>query len=261
MAQNPTFNSFSFQDGNFITSDIVYRTIPTRDLVLENIARKPGKKLIAEEFIERRIKLTGWILGTDNNNLISLIDGLHTNVTRKTSGTLTVDANREIEAIVASVSIGDAHFSQSMVPMEVEFLAAEPFWKGPQQTVSLTVTSGTAQPQTQSFAITISGSVFAEPAITYNALAGTGTTTTSGIIINYQPTAETVTWSGGANALPYGNYIKFDYQNQLILQGSTKIEASGVFSRWEPGVTNVTVTYSGGQQGGSLDFVYRPRYL
>lgn len=249
------------QDGSYIVDSVEYRSIPARDIVLENIARKPGKKLIAEEFIERRIKLAGWILGSDSSNLITLIDNLHSNVTRKTSGTLTIDANREIEAIVASVTIPEPHYTQSAVPFELEFLAAEPFWKGPQQTVSLTVTSGNTSNTTKTFTITISGSVFTEPSITYNAPAGTGTTTTSGIIIEYEPTAETVTWSGGNNGVAYGSFVKFDYVNQLVLEDSTKIEAAGVFSRWEPGSTNVTTTFSGGVQGGTLDFVYRPRYL
>ena len=258
---NPSFGTFNLQTDNYIVSNIEYRTIPTRDIVLENIARKPGKKIISEEFIERRIKMAGWILGSDSTDLITRIDNLHNNVTRKTSGTLSIDANREIEAIVASVSIGDPHYSQTMVPMELEFIASEPFFKGPQQTVSLTVTSGNTSNTTKTFTITISGSVLAEPSITYNAPAGTGTTTTSGVIIEYSPTAETVTWSGGNNGVAYGSFVKFDYVNQLVLEDSTKIEAAGVFSRWEPGSTNVTATFSGGVQGGTLDFVYRPRYL
>lgn len=258
---SPSFSTFSLQDSVYVTSNVEYRTIPVRDLVMENIARKPGKKLLSTEFAERRIKLAGWILGSDSSDLITRIDNLHSNVTRKDSGTLAIDANREIEAIVASVTIPEPHYTQSMVPFEIEFLAVEPFWKGPQLTVSLTVASGTSEPQTQTFTITISGSVFAEPSITYNAPAGSGTTTTSGIIIEYEPTAETATWSGGNNGLAYSSFAKFDYQNQLVLEDTVKIEAAGVFSRWEPGATNVTCTFSGQAQGGTLDFVYRPRYL
>lgn len=257
-----TFGSFSLQDSVYLTSDVSYRTIPARDIVLENIVRKPGKKVISQEFIERRIKLAGWILGSDSSDLITRIDNLHSNVTRKTSGTLTIDENREIEAFVASVTIAEPHYTQSAVPFEIEFLGAEPFWKGSQQTVSLTVTSGTSQPNTQSVTITISGTVFAEPSITYNAPGSTGSTTTSGIIIEYAPTGEKVTWSGQSNAtLAYGNFVKFDYANQMILEGSTEIDPFGMFSRWEPGSTNFIVTFSGSNQGGDLTFVYRPRYL
>ena len=259
---SPDFSGFSLQDSNFITERVEYRTIPARDIVLENIARKPGKKIISQEFMERRIKLAGWILGSDGSDLITQIDDLHSNVTRKNSGTLTIDANREIEAVVASVMIAEPHYTQSMVPFEIEFVSAEPFWRGSQQTVSLAVTSGTSQPNTKSVTITISGTVFAEPSITYNAPGSTGSTTTSGIIIEYAPSGEKVTWSGQNNAtLTYGNLVKFDYANQLILEGSTEIDPFGVFSRWDPGETNFIVTFSGSQQGGTLDFTYRPRYL
>lgn len=261
---NPVFGTFSLQDDNYITESVEYRTIPVRDLVMENIARKPGKKLLSTEFAERRIRLAGWILGTDSSDLATRIDNLHSNVSRKNSGTLSVDASREIEAIVASVVIPEPHYTQSMVPFEIDFLAVEPFWKGPQLTVSVTVTSGSSQPHTQTVTVTVSGTVFAEPAITYNAPAGVGQTTTSGVRIEYEPTDEFITWSGTVAATPtlaYGNLIKFDFQNQQILEGVTEVDPSGVFARWEPGETNFTVTYSGRAQGGSLDFVYRPRYL
>src|SRR3990167_285336 len=258
-----TFNTFNLQSANVLTSSINYRSIPAREIVLEDIARKPGKKLISEEFAERHIKLAGWILGSDSTDLIAQIDSLHTNVTRKTSGTLSIDSGREIEAIVASVSVEEPHYTQSMVPFEIEFIAAEPFWKGAQQTVSLAVTSGSAtQPITKTVTLTISGSVYAEPSITYTAPGSTGSTTTSGIQIAYNPAGEKVTWSGTSNAtLAYGNFVKFDYANQLILEGSTKIEATGVYSRWEPGETTFVTTFSGSQQGGTLNFIYRPRYL
>jgi len=164
---------------------------------------------------------------------------------------------------VASVSVEEPHYTQSMVPFEIEFIAAEPFWKGAQQTVSLTVTSGSAtQPITKTVTLTISGSVYAEPSIVYTAPGSTGSTTTSGIQVVYNPTGEKVTWSGTSNAtLAYGNFVKFDYANQLILEGSTEIEATGVYSRWEPGETTFVTTFSGSQQGGTLNFIYRPRYL
>lgn len=258
---SPTFDSFSLQTDEYLISEVEYRTIPVRNIEMEWIARKPGKKFLATEFGERHIRMRGYIIGTDSANLISLIDSLHTNVTRKKIGTLAIDSNRDIQAVVASVTVAEPHYSQSMVPMELEFVAAEAFWKGTQQTVSLTVVSGTGEPHTMNVTTTISGSVFAEPYITYTAPGSTGSTTLSGIIINYQPTGEIVTWSGGASTLAYGSSVKFDYENQIILQNTTEIVATGVFSRWEPGSTNFTCTFSGQAPGGTLTLVYRPRYL
>lgn len=258
---NPTFGTFSLQDDNYITTDVEYRTIPARDIVLQDIARKPGKKVISQEFAERHIRIAGWILGDSSSDLIDKIDSLHNNVTRKTAGNLTIDTDRNIETFVASVSITDPHYTQTAVPFQVEFVAAEPFFRGTQQTATITVPSGTGEPHTLTTTITISGSVFAEPSIVYNAPGGSGVTTTSGIIIEYGPTSETVTWSGGNASLAYGNFAKFDYANQVLLEGSSVVDPFGVFSRWEPGSTNFTVTFSGQAQGGTIDFIYRPRYL
>src|SRR4051812_28117818 len=112
---SPTFDNFSLQDSVYITSEVEYRTIPARNIVLEDISRKPGKKVVSEEFAERHIKIAGWILGSDASDLISQIDNLHSNVTRKRSGTLSIDADREIEAIVASVNVPEPFYTQSMV--------------------------------------------------------------------------------------------------------------------------------------------------
>src|SRR3990167_4097027 len=107
-----SFDGFSLETSNYIVSDITYRTIPVRDIVMESISRKPGKKMLSTEFAERRIRMAGYILGSDSADLISKIDSLHNNVTRKNSGLLSIDTNREIYATVASVAITDPHYTQ-----------------------------------------------------------------------------------------------------------------------------------------------------
>ncbi|MFA5014024.1 MAG: hypothetical protein WC549_00590 [Actinomycetota bacterium] len=258
MALTPTFDNFSLQDSNYITTEVDVRTPPNREFQMETVSRKPGKKLLAAEFAERRMKLAGYIIADSNAQLITLIDDFHDNITRKKSGTFSVDTDREILATVASVSVPTPHYSQSMTSFDMELVAADPFFLGPQQTVSWTVTSGTAS---LSYTLTVSGSVFAEPTIVYTAPGTSGSTTTSGIIISYDPTAETTTWSGGNHTLAYGNFVKFDFQNLLVYEGSNKVEPAGLFPRWEPGSTTFTTTWSGTCQGGSLDLIYRPRYL
>jgi len=257
---NPIFNTFSLQDANYVTTNVEYRTIPRREVSLESIATKPGKKVVSTEFAERRIRLTGWILGSDSSDLITKIDELHLNVTRKEIGTLEIDSDRSIETIVSSVTVTDPHYSQSIVPIEMEFIAAEPFFQAPQHTTNFTVASGTSS---GSHTMTISGTVFAEPEIHFNASGSTGQTTLSGLKIDYSPTSEYIMWSGtgATTTLAYGSELEFNYANQLILEDTASIDQKGVFSRWEPGETNFTVTYSGTTQGGTLQVVYRPRYL
>lgn len=258
---SPTFDGFSLQDSTYITTRIDYRSIPNREVSLEDVSRRPGKKLISQEFGEKRIIMAGYILGDDASDLRTNIDTFHSNVTTKNSGTLVIDPNREIEAVVASMVVSDAHYAQSIVPFELEFIAAEPFWRGNELTASVTVASGTSN---KSITTVISGTVFAEPSITFTSDSGEvpgGNTTTSGIKITYDSTGEFTAWSGGANSLPYSDFVKFDYENQVITEVATVINPRGVFMRWQPGETTFTVTFSGTTQGGAIDITYQPRYL
>jgi len=254
----PTFGSFSLNDSNYICQNVEYRTIPNREISLEPISRKPGKKYLSNEFGERRIKLSGFIIGSSASDLQTKIDSLHTSVTRVSSGTLAFDATRSITATLSSLVIIDPQYSQTMVPFEMEFVAAAPFFEGTQLTANTTVANAVT---TKTITTTISGSVFAEPTFTFTATAGSGYTTTSGITVTYSPTSEYVTWSGGANFLPKGGSVQFDYANLLILQSGVEVNSAGAFSRWEPGSTTVSVAFGGSTQGGTLALVYKPRYL
>lgn len=261
MANYPQFDGFSLQDDNYIIEEIVYRTIPTRSLDTEKIARRPGVKTLSTDFAERKITLAGVIIADSVADLRTAIDNLHKNITRKNSGSLYIESDRSANAIVSSVSIADPHYAQSIVPFQIEFLLSDPFYYGTQQNVQWTVPSGTT---TMAQTVTISGSVFAEPLIQYTApgVAG-GYTTTSGVRVTYGSTAEYVTWSGtqGHTTAGYGDIILFDYPSHQILQNSSQVDVDGVFARWEPGDAAFTVTFSGTAQGGTLQFAYQPRYL
>ncbi|KKQ99018.1 MAG: hypothetical protein UT24_C0029G0030 [Candidatus Woesebacteria bacterium GW2011_GWB1_39_12] len=235
-----TFDAFSLQDSNYIITDTEYRTIPSREITLESIARKPGKKFLAEEFGERRIRLSGFIEGSSASDLITKIDDLHTNVTRKKIGTLSIDADRDIQTLVVLVAIAEPHYSQTIVPMSLEFVAAEPFYQGAQRVAVTAIAEGTAS---ATITTTISGSVFTEPIITYTPKGGGSNTNIYRIDISYDQTGEEVTWSGGNHPLSNADSVAFDYSNQIITEGNSEIEASGVFARFEPGSTNLTVTY------------------
>lgn len=256
----PTLDGFSLQDDNYITEEFIFRTSPTRSLDSQKIARRPGSKLIATDFAERTVNIRGSIIGSSPSNLQTLIDNIHTNITRKDSVVLYIDDTRSGIATVSSVAIADAHYNMDYVPFEVELIMNDPFFYGLQQIVNYTIASGT---NSLTDTITISGSVFAEPSITYLPPSASGYTTTSGISIRYSDTGEVVTWSGtgGHTTLAYSNQVQFDFNNHRILEGITETEIEGVFARWEPGLQTYQVTFSGTAQGGTLSFAYQPRYL
>jgi len=256
----PTFDGFSLQDDNYIIEEIVYRNSPSRSLDSQKIARRPGSKLVATDFAEKTISIKGSIVASSADELQTLIDNLHTNITRKESCLMFITVDRLAEVTVQSVGVGDPHYAMDYVPFEIELLMNNPFFYGMQQIVTYNIADGTSS---MTDTITISGSVFAEPSITYNAPAGTGYTTTSGIIITYNNTGEVITWSGtgGHTSLAQSSLVQFDFDDHRIVEGITETAIEGVFARWEPGLQTFQVTFSGTAQGGTLNFVYQPRYL
>jgi len=237
---------------------VEYRTIPNREITLEPISRKPGKKFLSNEFGERRIKLSGFVIGSSASDLQDKIDSINNYITRQSSGTLAFDATRSITATLSNLVIADPQYSQTMVPFEMEFVAAASFFEGTQQTANTTVANATTS---KTITTTISGSVFAEPTFTFTATAGSGATTTSGISVAYSATSEYTTWSGGGAYLQKGSAVQFDYANMRILLNGTESNSAGAFFRWEPGSTTIVVTFAGATQGGVLALAYKPRYL
>jgi len=256
----PKFDGFSLQSDNYYTTNIEYRTTPVRSVDAQKIARRPGVKLLAHEFGERKVKLQGFIIGSSSSDLRDKIDSFHASVTSKEEGILEIESDRQATATVLSVVIPDPAYAQDMVPFEAELIMADPFFYALQHQVAWSVGAGaTSMQQT----VSVSGSIFAEPSIKYDAPAGEGYTTTSGIIVSYGPTGETVTWSGTGDTttLAYGDSVTFDYINHRILEGTNEVDVEGVFSRWDPVSTTFTVTFSGTAAGGTLTLSYQPRYL
>ncbi|MHA1842396.1 MAG: distal tail protein Dit [Candidatus Heimdallarchaeota archaeon] len=256
----PEYSGFSLQNDSYITTEIEYRTWPSRSVTTKKIARKPGSKFVAEEFGEKRIDIRGYIKGTSIADLKSKIDDLYT-VLQKTSQLLQIESGRYYTASVASMAVGDPHYSQDFVPFELQFVCADPFAYGDPVSATATVTSGTV---IQTFSTTISGSYFAEPSIIYTAPSGSGDTTTSGIRILHKQSGEWADWKGAGTEdiyLDYGDSITFDYKNYKVLQGTTQRNYTGTFSRWEPGTNEFEVTFGGNTVGGTIEITYTPRYL
>ena len=255
----PEFNGFSLQDSNFITSDLQYRTWPSRQIITEKLARRPGTKLISEDFGEKHVKMSGWILGSSVSDLQTKIDSFYAQL-QKPSKLLQIETNRFFTATCTSVSVGDPHYSQTYVPFELDFVCADPFAYGPTVSAQMTVTSGTI---VQTFSFTVSGSYFAEPIFTYTPPTGAGNTTTSGLKFVQKTSAEYVLWSGSGstNYVQYGSSFQFDYQAYKSLFGTTQVNQAGVFSRWEVGSQQLEVTFMGNTVGGTLTITYAPRYL
>lgn len=258
---NPTFNNFSLQDDNYITSEVQHHSAPNRDVRTGRITGQPGVNQLGEEFVEKRITVRGHILGDGASDLRTKIDNLNKNVVRTVAKTLTVDTGRNYTATCTRSTISDPTYSVDYVPFELEFLCADPFAYGSTQNVTWTVASGTT---TVTDTVTISGSMFAEPTLTFTSAGSGGYTTTSGIRVDHSLSGTYVVWSGtNANpTLAYGDFVTLNYENQTVTTSGVVHDYFGnMLARWEPEDNGFTVTFSGTTQGGTLQLSYQPRYI
>ena len=259
----PTYGTFSFDDNtNYIAERINGdRSSVDRTLIVGDISRREGSRVLADEYSNKIISIEGRIVDTTVSGFNGAVDNMK-KMLRLTEQNLQFVSDRYYTANLQRLNISQDNDEITIAKYTAEFLITDPFAKGSQQTVTLTVTSGTTS---RTDTITISGTVYTRPTITYTAPNGliTARTTTSGIIISHVPTGTTLTWSGTANTRPltYSGTVAFNYNNLSILNTGVEEDFSGFFPTWDVGSNQFTTTFSGGSQGGTLVISYVPKYL
>lgn len=250
-----TVNGLNISDNvNYISTEITYRDMPDRDMQTANISRRPGIKLLNAEWTKKEITIKGHVFSTTASGLRGLVDIMQQNFAVK-SLALAVDTDRSYVATLNSLKVPNQFYNVTYVPYEASFLCADPFSYGSQLTVSGTTISGTL---TYSGTITISGTVFAEPTLTINPTgANAGNSGITQLQITYTSAGETVTISGTIN---YLSNISLNYANFTVTNSGVNSDFSGIFSRWEPGVSEFTITVGGVRQGYNWMISYQPRY-
>lgn len=261
----PQFNGFDLNDVNItgvITSNIYKGSTPERTIDIEQIARRPGGRVLNSEFQPREVSIKGYILGSNPSDLRTKIDSLHASVTSQREGLLTIESDRQATALVKKVSVEENPYNTDYIPFTIDFILPDPFFYGTQLTASFTLPSGESSVTTP---ITVSGSYYMLPTLTLDVADDTGTTITSRVDITYETTGEAVTWSGasGEIELDYSDILQFDFHSQLITRNSTLQNTAGTYADFYPGTHNLTVTFSGSGDwvGGDMTLSYQPRYL
>ncbi len=255
----PTFNSFSFNDGNFITERITFRGFGTRNVIKNPINRREGIKLNATEFSDKQVVLEGWVVADSPTSLQTLLDNMKASLTYE-EGSLIVETGRTFRATTSDLDIPDEHFNQSKVSFVATFVCSDPFSTGSAQTVIQTFPSGITN---LSGFVNISGSFFVRPTLVITPPAGVGHTNIRRIVVTHVPTGQTVTISGFGNGtdLAYGSTVTVNFDNFITTENSTVKSNAGSFARWQPSSNNYLVTVSGNWVGGSVSLSYSPRYL
>lgn len=252
-----TVNGLNITDNtNYIVEELTYRTMPSRNLVIEPISTRPGNKLIAYEWGAKEIYFKGRVFGTTPAEHQSNLDTLQKNFSIPFVS-ISIDEGRSYTATLSELSIPTQFYTLSMSEYEATFVCVDPFAYGSMLSVSGTVVSGTL---TYSGSVTISGTHFAEPMLTIRPTgANAGNSGINALQIYHSPSGELLTVSGTIN---YNADLSIDYSNFYVTNSGEQSDYSGIFSRFEPGVVpfEITVT-SGVRQGYNWTINYQPRYF
>lgn len=252
----PTVNSLNISDNtNYITEEITYRGMPIRDVQSQPVSRASGDKLTATEWKTKEITIKGVVFDTTAALLRTRVDTLQQNFAVQ-SLALSVDTDRSYTATLTSLDIPNQFFNNTYIRYEAKFLAVDPFAYAIQTTASGSTISGQL---TISGILTVSGTVYGQPTLSiYPKGANAGNSGLQGITFTYVPTGETLTVSGIFN---YNSAVSIDFKNFLVTNSGVASDYTGIFSRFDPGAINYTITVvSGVRQAYNYVWSYQPRY-
>jgi hypothetical protein len=254
---NININGLDVSDNiNYLVESFDYRSPAERHVYTQATARHPGDKVVGLEWSNKTIKMAGRIFGNTPDDLNTALDTFELTLGAPQL-TITVDSARSYTGVLSKLEIPNQFYNLSMLQYSAEFLCVDPFAYGSLLSVSGTTVSGTL---TYSGSMTVSGTVFAEPTLTLNptgALAGNSGL--QGVTITHVPSGETITVSGVIN---YLSPLAINYSSFMITNSGVLNDFTGIFSRFEPGVNQFTITViSGTRQGYLWKWQYSPRYL
>lgn len=256
----PTFNGFSLQDTNFITERITFRGFANRSMSFAQVNRREGVKLLGSDFTAKEIQIAGVVIASTPSELQTLLDSMKSYLTTA-EASLIIETNRTYTASVTALAIPDEHYNQSRAPYEITFTCSKPFAEGTLQTAVIPITSGRF---TVSGIVTISGTLFARPSLTYTPPTATGKTLIRRFDLFHSPTSQTTTVSGfgSGTSLDYASTVIINLDTFAATEAGAAIDTSGSFPKFEPGINNFTFTASGRAfPGGTLAISYQPRYI
>lgn len=251
----PTFNEYSLQSDTILTEHITYRTRAKRGIELAQIARRSGKKMIADLLEHKTIVLTGHIVCASPTELQTTIDEFMQNVSG-VQGSLVIESGRTYTATAERVEIPDRSYNNSSVPFEIQFVVPDGYAEASGKQAYAYVTSGT---QTRNIDVTISGNMPNRPSIRVSLPGSAGISPTRRIDITEGQFGYTQTASGVWNR---GDAILFDYNLYKVTKNGTEIDFIGQMPELNPGSTTFTIALSGTapQEGALVRFLHSPRY-
>jgi len=266
-AKSILINSLSVQDTNYITSDIIYRSSPSKSLNILQKSRNDGFVLQSMYYTEKNISVSGNINCSTEADLKTKIDTLKEYTSSRNFNVDIDDAGNTMRFVCSleSLNIPEKHYNITNVPYNI-ILKCQPFGKYTTATTdSNTITNASASPYLNT--IDPTGSVAPKPVLKWTVATGTPTTPITQIVFTNTTTGDAITVAGLAlDAV--GDYLEIDCENLTVMVShdsgaKTAIDYTGVIPSFVIGSNSYSMLRTGGGASFSIlqTIVYYPTFI
>ena len=266
MAKTITFNTFSLQDSNFRTKDIIYRNFPARTIDLEPYPRRDGFRFVNSYYESRNITVSGTLTRDTEANLKTSLDSLKENLHTE-EGNLDIDdggTTLRYVCTISSIDVPEEHYHITRVPYSIDF-RCQPFGKETSTTTDANaITQASADPYADTFDPT--GSMGPRPVLKWTN-NGAPTSAITQISFNNITTGDTITVASLVLDAS-GDYLEIDAENMTVKVSydggaATEVDYTGVFPLFDAGSNSYETTITGGGATWTLDqdIIHFPTYL
>lgn len=263
MAKAITYNSFSLQDDNWRTKDIIYRNYPSRTLDLEPLARRDGFRLVNSYYTTKEIRISGSVTADTEAALRALVDNMK-KALNETEQTLAIDdggSNVQWTCSVSSIDVPEEHYHITRVPYSISF-RCQPFGTAAASTTNTNSITNTAS---ETSSIVVVGSAAPRPVITWT-VSGSPSSAITAIQFVNNTTGDTFAVSGLVLS-GNGDYLELDTENMTVAyntgSGEVTVDFTGVIPTFVTSTNSYTTTMTGGGASKTLvqSIVYSASYL
>lgn len=261
--KNVTFHSFSLQDDNWRTKDVVYRNLPQKVLNLEPLSRRDGFRFVSSFYSDKEITISGSVTADTEAALKILVDNMKSALHSNESN-LDIDDGGTTTRWVASVSrinVPEEHYHITRVPFEISF-TCQPFGK---LTTATTDTNSIVNTSSLSDSVVIAGSAPARPVIRWT-VSGSPSAAITAISFTNSSLGDVIAVTG-LSLSGDGDYLEIDTENMSVVQntgsGEVELDFTGVFPRFAAGTNAYSVAVTGGGATRTLNqlLTYYQSYL
>lgn len=263
MSKSISYNSFSLQDSNFKTKDIIYRDLPAKVLDLEPLPRRDGFRFVNAYYSDKQITASGNVTADTEAELRTVVDNMKKALDTDEANLDIDDGGSTVRWVcsVESIDVPEQHFNITRLPYSISF-KCQPFGK---TTAITTTTNSIVNTASATNTIVVTGSAVPRPVIRWT-VSGTPSSAITGVSLVNSTTTDTITFTGLALS-GSGDYLEVDTDSMSAVQntgsGEVEIDFTGVFPRFVTSTNSYTTTLTGGGASKTISqqITYHASYL